>query len=191
MKVSIFINQTAGSSFFMVINGAVLVRRWEGEIEFDEGALDEDVLNQIFRIFNVEFPPGYAGPSLSVADVVTLDESRSYEVASFGFKRLDFTVAGESYKVRLSRPTIPQIKEWRTARRDANLSHSLDDFYRAHNLCRGCKGEGTNAFGASPCGACGGTGEYQQAPESRVITGVGSLAFSIMKAARKARPDQN
>src|SRR5437764_1365385 len=110
MRVSIFINQTASSRFFMLFHGAVLKRRWQDELEFDEGAPDEEVLNQIFRIFNVEFPPSYTGPSLSVADVVTLDESRSYEVTSFGFKRLDFTVAGEAYKVELPCPTIPQIK---------------------------------------------------------------------------------
>lgn len=164
MRVSIFINQTASSSFLMLINGAVLKRRWQGELEFDEGAPDEEVLNEIFRIFNIEFPPSYSGPSLSIADVITLDESRSYEVASFGFKRLDFTVAGEAYKVRLPRPTIPQITEWRTARRDAKLPHSIDDFYCTHNFCRGCKGEGRDTFGAAPCSACGGTGEYQQTP---------------------------
>lgn len=169
VKVSLFINQTAGSRFFMLVHGAVLKRHWHGEVRCDGCTLDDEVLDQIYRIFNIEFPPGYNGPSLSIADVVTLDDSRSYEVVSYGFKRLSFNVEGEEYTVRLPRPIIPQIKTWRTARHAANLPHSIDDFYRAHNICRACKGEGSKgegsvAFGTAHCRACGGTGEYRQTP---------------------------
>lgn len=184
MKIGIHINQTCGSSFFMLIHGTLLKRRWEGELELPAGDGDEEALGEIFRVFNVAFPPGYAGPSLSVADVVTLEDERSYEVASFGFKRLGFVVGGEEYRVRLPRPTIAQIKEWRTGRRDANLSYTLDDFYRTHNFCRDCKGNGADAFGARPCATCAGSGEYPQTVESRVSAGFGSLAASIARGAR-------
>lgn len=44
-------------------------------------------LDDIFERFNIDLPRGYAGRSLSVSDIIELNDEKWY-VDSFGFKRL-------------------------------------------------------------------------------------------------------
>ena len=43
--------------------------------------------------------------------------------------------------------TLQAIKEWREKEYKAGRSSGLDDFYRAHNICVECGGEGTQVIG--------------------------------------------
>lgn len=57
---------------------------WDAEFNID--GID---LNEIYYMLNLdEKPEGYAGTSLSVSDVFTIDD-RSWFVDSFGFKEID------------------------------------------------------------------------------------------------------
>lgn len=47
------------------------------------------MLEAIYAIFNTNHPKDYAGRSLSVSDLVTLDGIGTYFCDSFGFRRLD------------------------------------------------------------------------------------------------------
>lgn len=49
---------------------------------------DEVYLEKIFRRFNIERPEDFKGHSLSVSDVVVLNDT-AYYTDSFGFKRLE------------------------------------------------------------------------------------------------------
>lgn len=58
------------------------------------GDIDAESLEDVFRIFNVEFPKDYRGRSLSVSDVVEVidspEESRFYYCDTIGFKEVEF-----------------------------------------------------------------------------------------------------
>jgi hypothetical protein len=43
--------------------------------------------------------------------------------------------------------TIRQVKEWREKEQNAGRRSGLEDFYRAHNICVECSGEGTRVIG--------------------------------------------
>src|SRR5579884_1484710 len=53
---------------------------------------DSPVLEEIFRIFNIEHPADYRNRSLSIGDVVTIDEARSYRCACVGWELLGMVV---------------------------------------------------------------------------------------------------
>lgn len=58
-----------------------------------DGAVDTNDLEALYAKFNIDHPPGYAGHSLSMSDVVELyDELAStyHYVDRFGFKQVDF-----------------------------------------------------------------------------------------------------
>jgi hypothetical protein len=62
------------------------------EVVYD-GQLETDLLEEIFRIFNMNHPQGYTGRSLSVSDIVELygDNGSSYYFCdSFGYKEIPF-----------------------------------------------------------------------------------------------------
>ncbi len=50
---------------------------------------DATMLEQLFYIFNMEHPANYHAHSMSVGDVVMLDDSRLYFCDQFGFAALD------------------------------------------------------------------------------------------------------
>lgn len=75
------------------------MRAWRGDLEMpsisiaDEVEADQEALDHIFYRFNVDHPEVFRGPSLSVGDIVTLEDSRSYICLSVGWQRIcDFTV---------------------------------------------------------------------------------------------------
>lgn len=55
----------------------------------DETTTDTHLLEETFRIFNIDHPHAYHERSLSVGDVVTIAESRSYRCASLGWEKLE------------------------------------------------------------------------------------------------------
>ena len=57
-----------------------------------------DILERVYRIFNIEKPADFKGHSLSVSDVVTLDGAAWY-VDTFGFKRLNDFFIDKNYKI--------------------------------------------------------------------------------------------
>lgn len=64
-----------------------------------DGAVETNSLEALYTKFNTSRPPGYAGHSLSMSDVLELyDESGStfHYVDRFGFKLVDFEPSGQS-----------------------------------------------------------------------------------------------
>jgi len=60
---------------------------WEGEIEASGNVYE--TLEQIFCQFNIgRKPEGYKGHSLSVSDIIQLDD-KSYYCDSFGFEEIE------------------------------------------------------------------------------------------------------
>lgn len=57
-----------------------------------------DILDKVYRIFNVNRPDDFKGHSLSISDIVTLDGEAWY-VDTFGFKRLKDFFISKNYKV--------------------------------------------------------------------------------------------
>ena len=58
-----------------------------------EDDADLEALDHIFYRFNFDHPKDFLGPSLSVGDIVTLEDSRSYVCLAVGWRRIyDFTV---------------------------------------------------------------------------------------------------
>jgi len=54
----------------------------------DEGP-DAKVLEEAFRIFNIQHPSDYRERSLSIGDVVTINHNRSYRCDWIGWERLE------------------------------------------------------------------------------------------------------
>lgn len=80
-------------------DGESFVRAWRGNLEMPPGSIADDVeadleaLDHIFYRFNLDHPEDFRGPSLSVGDIVTLEDSRSYVCLSVGWQRIyDFTI---------------------------------------------------------------------------------------------------
>ena len=80
-------------------DGESFVRAWRGDLELPlssiagEDDADLEALDHIFYRFNLDHPEDFLGPSLSVGDIVTLEDSRSYVCLSVGWRRIyDFTV---------------------------------------------------------------------------------------------------
>ena len=59
---------------------------WHGE--FNDAKADEDVLEELFREFNIDHPAGFKSYSMSVGDMVDLD-GRIYWCAPIGFERVN------------------------------------------------------------------------------------------------------
>lgn len=79
-----FIAQRSGGDFFVLA--------WSGDLEMPESSMstgnegDQGALSHIFYRFNVDHPDDFRGPSLSVGDIVTLEDSRSYVCLSEGWR---------------------------------------------------------------------------------------------------------
>ncbi len=48
-----------------------------------------DTLDQIFVIFNSSRPAGFKGHSLSVSDIIEIEDGRKFYVDSIGFKEIE------------------------------------------------------------------------------------------------------
>jgi hypothetical protein len=87
IAVAILLNQT--HPFCCYQPGDELRAAWHGQAEYEqESVSDDEVLDDMYRIFNINHPPQYKARSLSVGDVIVLGGDRLYAVESFGFKRL-------------------------------------------------------------------------------------------------------
>lgn len=75
--------------------------RVQGKTEIDsslydlvfQGAIDCQSLEDVYRVFNIAHPEGYAGRSLSVSDIVEVTEKgqkRFYFCDRIGFKEVEF-----------------------------------------------------------------------------------------------------
>jgi hypothetical protein len=80
-------------------DGESFVRAWRGDLEMPSSSIageveaDQEALDHIFYRFNVDHPEDFRGPSLSVGDIVTLEDSRSYVCLPVGWRRIyDFNI---------------------------------------------------------------------------------------------------
>ncbi len=64
---------------------------YESDIEVEESTSDFSVLNKLFETFNLNHPSDFKGHSLSVSDVVQINDI-NYYVDSFGFEKLNYKV---------------------------------------------------------------------------------------------------
>ncbi|GEM_PF-5783181 len=74
------------------------------ELDAPTDATDTALLEEVFRILNIDHPRDYTERSLSVGDVVTIAESRSYVCDFTGWIRLTSPVKRGDLIARL-RPT--------------------------------------------------------------------------------------
>lgn len=77
--------------YLMVFNGSIDCPK---DLPEDPEGRDYEVLERAFTIFNISHPTGYCGRSLSVSDVVGI-EDRYYLCAVRGFNRITFTTSPE------------------------------------------------------------------------------------------------
>ena len=61
---------------------------YNGEIDA-KGKNKLEVLDELFEIFNINHPEDFRGHSLSVSDIVLLDDSDYYYCDSFGWAYMD------------------------------------------------------------------------------------------------------
>jgi hypothetical protein len=86
-SVEIYLNETIGSMFIAWTEQAEMRCAWRGELELPLD--DEAALDVIWQQFNADQrPDGYQDRSLSVADVITLDGSKSWSVNALGFSSI-------------------------------------------------------------------------------------------------------
>jgi len=71
---------------------------YDGEIEDDTGQ-DHLVLEDLYRIFNIDHPADFRAASMSIGDIVMLDRSRMFFCDRVGFVEL----TGEHAPVKYSR----------------------------------------------------------------------------------------
>lgn len=57
--------------------------------EIDDTNIESSLLDQIFRIFNIERPQDFRGHSLSVSDIIYIKGKGFYYVDDYGFKKLE------------------------------------------------------------------------------------------------------
>ena len=75
-------------------DGESFVLAWRGDLDIppssiaDEEEADREALNHVFYRFNLNHPENFRGHSLSVGDIVTLEDSRSYVCLSVGWGRI-------------------------------------------------------------------------------------------------------
>jgi hypothetical protein len=72
-----------------------IVYEYTGEICFINS--DEATLEEIFRIFNIDVPEDYRSSSLSVGDIVMLND-RYYQVMPIGYREIE---KGEYHEERV------------------------------------------------------------------------------------------
>lgn len=91
MKIKIYQLPVENSKTFMNYNFITQTKKEKIDIsEYElvfEGEVEASNLEEVFTIFNVNHPEGYKGRSLSVSDVVEVDETYWF-CDSWGFKNL-------------------------------------------------------------------------------------------------------
>jgi hypothetical protein len=92
MKYLFFINVQKDAegrmvNFFGYEDGHALELAYTGEVEAlsDLGACD-----YLFEIFNIRYPRDYRNRSMSVGDVIVLDNGKAYAVEPVGWKEIQF-----------------------------------------------------------------------------------------------------
>ena len=109
-SVEIYINESIGSMFLAWSEEAMMRCAWRGEMDLPED--DQQALDVIFSVFNDDQrPEGYQDRSLSVADVVTLDGSRSWAVAGVGFKEIGLLTGQALQNPEQWNELNPQLKQ--------------------------------------------------------------------------------
>ena len=113
-SVEIYLNETIGSMFIAWTEQAELRCAWRGELELPLD--DEAALDVIWQQFNADQrPAGYQDRSLSVADVITLDGSKSWAVNALGFRSIPLLSGAEIQTFDEWSETHPerkQLPEW-------------------------------------------------------------------------------
>lgn len=49
----------------------------------------DEILEKLYMMFNIDHPADYTGRSLSVSDIVALEDAGTYFCDSFGWKQID------------------------------------------------------------------------------------------------------
>lgn len=81
-------------------------RVYAGELEVHPDRADWEVCESLFRTFNLERPADFRGHSMSVSDLVVLDDVRMWFCDSFGFRELrgeDAPVKGSALQLAVTR----------------------------------------------------------------------------------------
>lgn len=93
MKIKIYL-AASGSGMLagmgITVNEPIAMKlAWEGDsiadLDIESGISDEAALEDVFRIFNIEHPLQYRNRSLSVGDIVSI-ENRNFTCESVGWK---------------------------------------------------------------------------------------------------------
>ena len=77
--------------YLLVFNGSI---NCPVNLSADPNVRDYELLEYAFRVFNLQHPDGYCGRSMSVGDVVCIDD-RYYLCAVVGFTPVTFTTSAE------------------------------------------------------------------------------------------------
>lgn len=80
------------------VNLSEYVAVYTGHIEPEETVAE--TLETIYRIFNLDRPKDYTGRSMSVSDIIALEDTGTYFCDSIGFKKMDATSLHVSTKLR-------------------------------------------------------------------------------------------
>ena len=137
MKIKIYqINMDRDNGSYSFTNYENTIRRTGGGIRSSiyDCVFDGEVackgLEEVYEKFNIDSPPGFKGHSLSVSDIVEIENSDTVEKGyyfcdSFGFKKIDFepSLAVESKKEQI---TVVICEPGKLAR-VANIGTELTD----------------------------------------------------------------
>lgn len=98
------------------------------------GEVTADTLEDIYRIFNLEHPEGYAGRSLSVSDIVEVIDSEqvapgAYYCDSIGFKEVAFDASQIPENMKPEKITVVMVEPGKLAR-VAEIGTSLEELQK-------------------------------------------------------------
>jgi hypothetical protein len=112
--------------------------RYVYRLLLDGSKPDDELLEEAFRLLNVEHPPDYRQRSFSMGDVVTIAGARSYRCKAVGWQRLE--------RPLLPRCGLREAHPWLAARR-RQLWQKLSRLL--------CKLRGCQVAQRSACARCG------------------------------------
>ncbi len=103
MRVMLLLNQTPGHRFAEYHDGDAMEPGWLGFLyeaswEGIDRSSDVRILDGLYEVFNIDHPAGYDNRSMSVGDVITLEDEdgrRSYACECAGWRRLADVVGGK------------------------------------------------------------------------------------------------
>lgn len=145
-----------------------------------EGEVTADTLEDVYRIFSLEHPEGYAGRSLSVSDIVEVVDSEqvapgAYYCDSIGFKEVAFDASQIPENLKPEKITVVMVEPGKLARVE-EIGTSLEELQKTV----GGWIEAYYPFEEQVCIVCNDEGKINHMDLNRAIRGVDGEIVDII-----------